>query len=179
MSSPMDPRIEAAFARVLQGARERADVLGPPPWEPVWKRPRKPLTKAEKKNRLRLQRKRLQQAGHRRFFAGQSRRPRPRRNRIGSAAARRDARARSRLQRTRRCPASDAGHSMRTGADDELHRHAPAVRLTLPAAPRAHLRGAPHRPAHRAEPGCAPPGIVVSREPAGPLVRAGGRHDSP
>ncbi|MFE4654753.1 hypothetical protein [Streptomyces sp. NPDC056707] len=37
-------------------------------------------------------------AGHRRFFAGQSRRPRPRQNRIGNAAARRDARALSRIR---------------------------------------------------------------------------------
>ncbi|MEU9158124.1 hypothetical protein AB0D59_48265 [Streptomyces sp. NPDC048417] len=95
---PNDPRIEAALARVRQGAQERADVLGPPPWQPIWKRPRKPLTKAERKKRLLLQRQRLQQAGQRRVCAGQSRQPRPRRNRIGSAAVRRDARALSRLR---------------------------------------------------------------------------------
>lgn len=94
---PNDP-IEAALALVRQGAQERATVLGPPHWQPIWKKPRKRLTKAEKKKRLHLQRQRLQQAGHRRFYAGQSRRPRPRRNRIGSAASRRGARALSRLR---------------------------------------------------------------------------------
>lgn len=98
---PDDPRIEDALVRVRQGAQERAAVLGPPPWQPVWKRPRKPLTKAEKKRRLYLQRQRLQQAGQRRFFTGQARRPGPRRNRIGSAAARRDARALSRLRHSK------------------------------------------------------------------------------
>ncbi|WP_105973618.1 hypothetical protein [Streptomyces geranii] len=95
---PDDPRIEAVLSLVRQGAEERAAVPGPTPWQPVWKRLRKPLTKAEQKRRLRLQRQRLQQAGHRRFFAGQSRRPRSRRNRVGSAAGRRDARALSRLR---------------------------------------------------------------------------------
>ncbi|MBK3567845.1 hypothetical protein [Streptomyces sp. MBT62] len=95
---PDDPRIEAALTLVQQGAQERAAVLGTPLWQPIWKRPRKPLTKAEKKKRLHKQRERLQQAGRRRFYTGQSRRPRPRRNRIGSAATRRDARALSRLR---------------------------------------------------------------------------------
>ncbi|MGW3124570.1 hypothetical protein ACWDBW_47025 [Streptomyces sp. NPDC001107] len=96
---PDDPRIEAALARVRQGTQERAAVVGPAPsWQPIWKRPRKPLTKAEQKQRLRLQRRRLQQAGHRRLYTGQSHRPRPRRNRIGSAASRRDAHALSRLR---------------------------------------------------------------------------------
>jgi hypothetical protein len=96
---PNDPRLETALARVRQSALERAALRGPlPPWQPIWKRPRKPLTKAEQKKRLHLQRQRLRQAGHRRFFAGQSHRPRPRRNRIGSAASRRDARALSRLR---------------------------------------------------------------------------------
>ncbi|MGW1622704.1 hypothetical protein [Streptomyces sp. NPDC002172] len=101
---PDDPRIEAALARVQQGAQERAAMLGPAPWQPIWRRPRKPLTKAEKKRRLRLQRQRLQQAGQRRFYTGQSRRPRPRRNRIGSAASRRDARALSQLRHSRAWP---------------------------------------------------------------------------
>ncbi|GGN45398.1 hypothetical protein [Streptomyces fuscichromogenes] len=96
---PDDPRIEAALARVRQGAQERAAALGPPPlWQPIWKRPRMPLTKAEKTKRLSRQRQRLQRAGQRRFFTGQSRQPRPRRNRIGSAASRRDARALSRMR---------------------------------------------------------------------------------
>ncbi|MFB7013424.1 MULTISPECIES: hypothetical protein [unclassified Streptomyces] len=67
-------------------------------WQPVWKRPRKPKSKADKKQELRKQRRRLQDAGKRRFFAGQSRRPRSRQNRIGNAAARRDARALSRVR---------------------------------------------------------------------------------
>ncbi|MFC5671065.1 hypothetical protein [Streptomyces incanus] len=95
---PDDPRIETALARVRKGAQERAAALGPAPWQPIWKRPRKPLTKAEQKKRLLLQCERLQQAGHRRFFTGRSRRPRQRRNRIGSAASRSDARALSRLR---------------------------------------------------------------------------------
>ncbi|WP_405562757.1 hypothetical protein [Streptomyces phaeochromogenes] len=98
MTTPPNDPIEAALALVRQGAQERATVLGPPHWQPIWKKPRKRLTKAEKKKRLHLQRQRLQQAGHRRFYAGQSRRPRPRRNRIGSAASRRGARALSRLR---------------------------------------------------------------------------------
>ncbi|WP_333745977.1 hypothetical protein [Streptomyces sp. IBSBF 2950] len=98
---PDDPRIEAALALVQQGAQERAAVLGTPLWQPIWKRPGKPLTKEERKKRLHKQRERLQQAGQRRFFAGQARRPRPRRNRIGSAASRRDARALSRLRHSK------------------------------------------------------------------------------
>ncbi|MFF9811580.1 hypothetical protein ACF1G5_42010 [Streptomyces coeruleorubidus] len=75
-------------------------------WQPVWKRPRKPKSKAAKKAELRKQRKRLQAAGRRRLAAGQSRRPRSRQsrrprsrqNRIGNMAARRDARALSRVR---------------------------------------------------------------------------------
>ncbi|MFI9586996.1 relaxase domain-containing protein [Streptomyces sp. NPDC052236] len=37
-----DPRIQAAAALVKDGARERASAYGPPSWEPIWKRPRKP-----------------------------------------------------------------------------------------------------------------------------------------
>ncbi|WP_331759425.1 hypothetical protein [Streptomyces sp. NBC_01579] len=99
MTTPSeDPRIEAAAARLKEAAHERADAYGPPLWEPIWKRPRTPKSQAQKKQELRKQRRRLQAAGRRRFFAGQSRRPRPRQNRIGSAAARRDARALSRLR---------------------------------------------------------------------------------
>ncbi|MGW0537898.1 hypothetical protein [Streptomyces sp. NPDC003032] len=43
-------------------------------WQPVWKRLRKPKSKAEKKQELRKQRRRLQRAGRRRLAAGQ---PRP------------------------------------------------------------------------------------------------------
>ncbi|RSS34204.1 hypothetical protein EF902_41455 [Streptomyces sp. WAC05858] len=82
----------------MEAAQKRAAAYGPPAWQPIWKRPRKPLTKAQKEARLRKQRKRLQAAGRRRFFARQSRRPRPMKNRIGSAATRRDARALARLR---------------------------------------------------------------------------------
>ncbi|WP_331759459.1 hypothetical protein [Streptomyces sp. NBC_01579] len=95
---PKDPRIEAAAAQVQASIQERADAYGAPRWEPIWKRPRTPKSQAQKKQELRKQRRRLQAAGHRRFFAGQSRRPRPRQNRIGNAAARRDARALSRVR---------------------------------------------------------------------------------
>ncbi|MCM2388128.1 hypothetical protein [Streptomyces albipurpureus] len=94
-----DPRIEALAARLRKDLQERADIYGPPPlWEPIWKRPRKPKSRAAKKAELRRQRKRLRNAGQRRFAAGQSRRPRSRQNRIGNAAARRDARALSRVR---------------------------------------------------------------------------------
>ncbi|MFJ8470009.1 hypothetical protein [Streptomyces swartbergensis] len=43
----------------------------PPPWEPTWKRPRTPKSKAEKKRELRKQRRRLQDAGRRRLAANQ------------------------------------------------------------------------------------------------------------
>ena len=112
MTTPSeDPRIEAAVARMREGAQERAAVLGPPPWEPLWRRPRTPKSQAEKKRELRKQRRRLQDAGRRHFFAGQSRRPRARQNHIGNAAARRDARALSRVRHSNawlwwRCRAS-------------------------------------------------------------------------
>ncbi|MFF7581139.1 hypothetical protein ACFZBE_40370 [Streptomyces sp. NPDC008061] len=95
---PKDPRIEAAAARVKEAAQERADAYGPPPWEPIWKRPRTPKSQAQMRQELRKQRRRLQEAGRRRFFAGQSHRPRSRQNRIGNAAARRNARALSRVR---------------------------------------------------------------------------------
>ena len=95
---PEDPRIEAAAARLKEAARERAVAYGAPSWEPIWKRPRTPKSQALMKQELRKQRRRLQEAGRRRFFAGQSRRPRSRQNRIGSAAARRNARALSRVR---------------------------------------------------------------------------------
>lgn len=53
---------------------------------------------AAKKQELRKQRWRLQDAGRRRFAAGQSRRPRSRHNRIGNPAARHDARTLSRVR---------------------------------------------------------------------------------
>ncbi|WP_413751801.1 hypothetical protein NRF20_01245 [Streptomyces sp. R-74717] len=98
MSTPEQPSFEDALARAREASKELAAVLDEPPWEPIWKRPRKPKSKAEKKQELRKQRRRLQDAGRRRFAVGQSRRPRSRQNRIGNAAARRDARALSRVR---------------------------------------------------------------------------------
>ncbi|MFB6710425.1 hypothetical protein ACFCW6_37705 [Streptomyces sp. NPDC056333] len=99
MTTPSkDTRIGAAAARVQEAVQERADAYGPPPWEPIWKRPRTPKSQAQKKQELRKRRRRLQDGGHHRFIAGQSRRPRPRQNRIGNATARRDALALSRVR---------------------------------------------------------------------------------
>ncbi|AJE38772.1 hypothetical protein [Streptomyces nodosus] len=89
MSTP-EPSREDAPARAREAAQERAAVFDePPPWEPIWKRPRIPKNDRAKKRELRKQRRRLQDAGHRRFVAGQSRRPRSRQNWIGNAAVRR------------------------------------------------------------------------------------------
>ncbi|MFJ7497666.1 hypothetical protein ACIQZB_42520 [Streptomyces sp. NPDC097727] len=60
------------------------------PWQPFWKRPRKPESESEwqKIKELREQRKRLKAAGVRLLDAGESSQPRcP--NRISSAATRR------------------------------------------------------------------------------------------
>ncbi|MFJ2722203.1 hypothetical protein [Streptomyces sp. NPDC087437] len=99
MSTPEEPSLEDALARAREAAQEWAAVLDePPPWEPIWKRPRTPKNDRDKKRELRKQRRRLQDAGRRCFVAGQSRRPRSRQNRIGNAAARRDARTLSRVR---------------------------------------------------------------------------------
>ncbi|WP_327259889.1 MULTISPECIES: hypothetical protein [unclassified Streptomyces] len=99
MSTPEEPSFDDVLARAREAAPELNAVLDKPVlWEPIWKRPRTPKSKAEKKQELRKQRRRLQDAGRRRFITGQSRRPRPRQNRIGNAAARRDARALSRVR---------------------------------------------------------------------------------
>ncbi|MFI6730763.1 hypothetical protein NRF20_00370 [Streptomyces sp. R-74717] len=99
MSTPEEPSFDDILARAREAAPELNAVLDEPVlWEPIWKRPRTPKSKAEKKQELRKQRRRLQDAGRRRFITGQSRRPRPRQNRIGNAAARRDARALSRVR---------------------------------------------------------------------------------
>ena len=98
MSTPEQPSFEDALARAREASKELAAVLEePPPREPVWKRPRKPKSKAEKKRELRKQRRRLH-VGRRRLAATESRRPRARQGRIGNAAARRDARALSRVR---------------------------------------------------------------------------------
>jgi hypothetical protein len=97
MRTPEEPSLEDALARAREASKELAAVLDePPPWEPIWKRPRKRKSKAEKEQGLRKQRRRLQHAGRRSFASGQSRRPRSWQSRIGNAAARRDARALSR-----------------------------------------------------------------------------------
>jgi hypothetical protein len=99
VSTPEEPSFEDVLARAREAAQEWASVLDePPPWEPIWKRPRAPKSKVEKKRELRKQRRRLQDAGRRRLAAGESRRPRARSHRIGNAAARRDARALSRIR---------------------------------------------------------------------------------
>lgn len=108
MSNPEErPNPDEALARAHAARAKMAAALNedqePEPdeplgWQPVWKRPRKPKSKANKKRELRKQRKRLQEAGKRRLAAAQSRRPRSRQNRIGNAAACRDARALSRVR---------------------------------------------------------------------------------
>ncbi|MFC9622776.1 hypothetical protein ACFTXM_23215 [Streptomyces sp. NPDC056930] len=68
MSTPEgQPSLENALARARAVSEELAAVLDdPPPWEPIWKRPRKPKSDQEKKAELRKQRRRLQDAGRRR-----------------------------------------------------------------------------------------------------------------
>ncbi|MFJ9634739.1 hypothetical protein ACIRU8_44330 [Streptomyces sp. NPDC101175] len=106
MSTPEEqPNPEDALARARAARAEMAAALEedqepdePVGWQPVWKRPRKPKSKAAKKAELRKQRRRLQDAAKRRLAAGNLRRPRSRQSRIGNAAARRDARALSRVR---------------------------------------------------------------------------------
>ncbi|MFI8308464.1 hypothetical protein ACIF80_34715 [Streptomyces sp. NPDC085927] len=108
MSTPEEqPSLDDALARARAAAKDISAALDedqepesddPLGWQPIWKRPRKPKSKAAKKQELRKQRRRLQDAGKRRLAAAQSRRPRSRQNRIGNAAARRDARALSRVR---------------------------------------------------------------------------------
>ncbi|MEW2515764.1 hypothetical protein [Streptomyces sp. NPDC046870] len=108
MSTPEErPNPDEALARARATREQMAAALHedqepevdePVGWQPIWKRPRQPKSKAAKKAELRKQRRRLQDAGRRRLAAGQSRRPRSQQNRIGNAAARRDARALSRVR---------------------------------------------------------------------------------
>lgn len=108
MSTPEDqPSPEEALARARDARVEMAAALDedqepeadePVGWQPIWKRPRTPKSKADKKKELHKQRRRLQDAAKRRLAAGNSRRPRSRQSRIGNAAARRDARALSRVR---------------------------------------------------------------------------------
>lgn len=108
MSIPEDqPSREEALARAQAAREQMAAALDedqePEPdeplgWQPIWKRPRTPKSKAAQKKELGEQRRRLQDATKRRLAARNSRRPRPWQNRIGNAAARRDARALSRVR---------------------------------------------------------------------------------
>ncbi|MFI1314554.1 hypothetical protein ACH4TS_31130 [Streptomyces albidoflavus] len=108
MSTPEDqPNPDEALAHARAAREQMAAALDedqeleadePVGWQSIWKRPRKPKSKAAKKAELRKQRKRLQEAAKRCLAARNSRRPRSRQNRIGNAAARRDARALSRVR---------------------------------------------------------------------------------
>ncbi|KPI13667.1 hypothetical protein OK074_8744 [Actinobacteria bacterium OK074] len=107
MTTPENPGLTEVLARTRAASEEIAAALDedqepepeePVGWQPIWKRPRTPKSKARKKKELSDQRERLQDAGKRRLAAAQSRRPRSRQSRIGNAAARRDARALSRVR---------------------------------------------------------------------------------
>lgn len=107
MTTPEIPGLKDALARARASSGEIVTALDedqepepdePVGWQPVWKRPRTPKSKAAKKKELSDQRERLQDARKRRLAAGESRRPRSRQSRIGNAAARRDARALSRVR---------------------------------------------------------------------------------
>ncbi|MEU7649205.1 hypothetical protein [Streptomyces huasconensis] len=107
MTAPETPGLKELLARARAPSEEIAAALDedqepeteePLGWQPIWKRPRTPKSKADRKKELRDQRERLQDAGKRRLAASQSRRPRSPQSRIGNAAARRDARALSRVR---------------------------------------------------------------------------------
>ncbi|MDT0614409.1 hypothetical protein [Streptomyces lancefieldiae] len=108
MSTPEErPNPDDALARARAARKQMAAALDgdqeheadePVRWQSIWKRPRTPKSKAAKKEALRMQRRRLQDAAKRRLAAGNSRRPRSQQSPIGSAAARRDARALSRVR---------------------------------------------------------------------------------
>lgn len=93
MSTPEErPNLGDALARAHAARAKMAAALNEDPephsgdllgWQPIWKRPRRPKSKAARKALLRKQRQRLQEAGKRRLAAAQSRRPRSRRT--GSA----------------------------------------------------------------------------------------------
>ncbi|MFJ4767500.1 hypothetical protein ACIP88_00060 [Streptomyces uncialis] len=110
MTTPENPEIPGfkdALARARAASGETAAALDedqepepdePVGWQPIWKRPRTPKSKAAKKKQLSDQRERLHDAAKRRLAARGSRRPRSPQSRIGNAAARRDARALSRVR---------------------------------------------------------------------------------
>ncbi|MFJ2232103.1 hypothetical protein [Streptomyces halstedii] len=106
-ANPQLPELKEVLARARAASGKIAAALDedqepeteePTGWQPIWKWPRTPKSKADKKKELGDQRERLQDAGKRRLAAAQSRRPRSQQSRIGSAAARRDARALSRVR---------------------------------------------------------------------------------
>ncbi|MFD9428712.1 MULTISPECIES: hypothetical protein [unclassified Streptomyces] len=72
MSTPEQPSFEDALARAREAAPELAAVLDEPSWEPVWKQPRTPKSKAAEKQELRKQRRRLPDAGRRRLASVRS-----------------------------------------------------------------------------------------------------------
>ncbi|MCX5232965.1 hypothetical protein [Streptomyces sp. NBC_00233] len=100
MSTPEDqPNLDEALARARAAREQMVAALDeaqepeadePAGWQPIWKRPRKPKSKAAKKAELRKQGKRLQEAAKRRLAAGSSRRRQgvqdPRTRRSGSQA---------------------------------------------------------------------------------------------
>ncbi|GAA1543838.1 hypothetical protein GCM10009730_61060 [Streptomyces albidochromogenes] len=77
MNTPEErPNPDEALARARAARPEMAAALNedqepdpdePQGWQPIWKRPRKPKSKAANKAELRKQRKRLQEAGKRRL----------------------------------------------------------------------------------------------------------------
>lgn len=68
-------------------ADQEPEADEPVGWQPVWKRPRTPKSKAAKKRELHKQRRRLQDAAKRRLAAGNSRRPRVLRGFLAKRAA--------------------------------------------------------------------------------------------
>ncbi|MFD9807615.1 hypothetical protein ACFWZZ_10845 [[Kitasatospora] papulosa] len=107
MTTPENPGLKDVLARARAASGEIAAALDedqepepeePMGWQPIWKRPRTPKSKAARKKELHDQRERLRDAAKRRLAAGESRRPRSRQSRIGNAAARRDARTLSRVR---------------------------------------------------------------------------------
>ncbi|MFE4060601.1 hypothetical protein ACFXP3_30655 [Streptomyces sp. NPDC059096] len=121
-ANPQLPGLEDALARARAATKEMAAALAEPSgWQPIWKRPRTPKSKAAKKKELSDQRERFQDAGKRRLAAAQSRRPRSRQSRIGNAAARRDARTLSRVRHSIAWLRDGAGHRPPSGADGVQH----------------------------------------------------------
>ncbi|MDQ1013404.1 hypothetical protein QFZ82_007972 [Streptomyces sp. V4I23] len=134
MSTPEErPNPDDALARARAAREQMAAALTedqepdadePLGWQPIWKRPRKPKSKAAKKAELRKQRKRLQEAGKRRLAAS------PPRSRAGLAPGRAGSATRPRAAMPALCPGcgtpppgcgDDAGHRPLSGDHDVLH----------------------------------------------------------